>query len=68
MLTVPFFSSAPMHAPLKADMDAFWQQFYDSNWYVLGPEVEAFELAYAAFNQTQYCVGVANGLDALHIS
>lgn len=68
MLTVPFFSSAPMHAPLKAEMDAFWQQFYDSNWYVLGPEVEAFELAYAAFNQTQYCVGVANGLDALHIS
>ncbi|WP_373551078.1 DegT/DnrJ/EryC1/StrS family aminotransferase [Haliscomenobacter sp.] len=67
-MQIPFFSSAPMHQPLKVELDAFWQKFYDSNWYVLGPEVEAFEAAYAAFNQTRFCVGVANGLDALHIA
>jgi dTDP-4-amino-4,6-dideoxygalactose transaminase len=67
-MQIPFFSSAPMHQPLKVELDAFWQKFYDSNWYVLGPEVEAFEAAYAAFNHTRFCVGVANGLDALHIA
>lgn len=67
-MQIPFFSSAPMHQTLKAEMDAFWQKFYASNWYVLGAEVENFEAAYAAFNQTRFCVGVANGLDALHIA
>lgn len=68
VMQIPFFSSAPMHQALKIEMDAFWQKFYDSNWYVLGAEVENFEAAYAAFNQTRFCVGVANGLDALHIA
>jgi len=68
MMSIPFFSSAPLHSALKVEIDAFWQRFYDSNWYVLGPEVEAFEQAYADFNQTTCCVGVANGLDALHIA
>lgn len=67
-MQIPFYSSAPMHQMLKAEMDTFWRKFYDSNWYVLGAEVEDFEVAYATFNQTRFCVGVANGLDALHIA
>jgi dTDP-4-amino-4,6-dideoxygalactose transaminase len=67
-MQIPFFSSALMHQPLKIELESFWQKFYDSNWYVLGPEVEAFEAAYASFNKTRFCVGVANGLDALHIA
>ncbi len=37
----------------------------DSGWYVLGQEVKAFEQEFATYCGTQYCVGVANGLDAL---
>lgn len=37
----------------------------DSGWYVLGQEVKAFEQEFAAYCGTQYCVGMANGLDAL---
>jgi len=33
-----------------------------------GQDVEAFEEEFATFNGTQYCVGVANGLDALRLS
>ena len=36
-----------------------------SGWYVLGPEVEAFEKEFAAFVGADDCVGVASGLDAL---
>lgn len=37
----------------------------DSGWYVLGQEVEAFELDFALYCGTSHCVGMANGLDAL---
>jgi len=38
-----------------------------SGWYVLGKEVEAFESEFAEYCGTEYCVGVANGLDALEL-
>ena len=38
-----------------------------SAWYVLGKELEAFEQEYAAYCDSKHCVGVANGLDALHL-
>ena len=36
-----------------------------SGWYVLGEEVSAFEEEFAKYIGSKYCVGVANGLDAL---
>ena len=39
-----------------------------SGWYVLGPEVEAFENEFAAYVVCKYCVGVNSGLDALTLS
>lgn len=39
-----------------------------SGWYVLGKSVKTFEEQFAAYCGTKYCVGVANGLDALTIS
>jgi dTDP-4-amino-4,6-dideoxygalactose transaminase len=39
----------------------------DSGWYLLGQELVAFEAEFAAFCGTKYCVGVGNGLDALHL-
>ncbi len=44
---------------------AAFTRVYDSQWYVLGNEVEQFEQEYASFNQVAHAVGVANGLDAL---
>jgi len=38
----------------------------DSGWYLQGKENEAFETNYASYIGTSYCVGVANGLDALN--
>lgn len=39
-----------------------------SGWYILGKEVEAFETEYANYVGSKYCVGLANGLDALTIA
>jgi len=39
----------------------------NSGWYLQGKENEAFERNFANFIGTQFCVGVANGLDALRL-
>jgi dTDP-4-amino-4,6-dideoxygalactose transaminase len=39
----------------------------DSGWYLLGKELEAFELEFAAYCGVNHCIGVGNGLDALHL-
>lgn len=39
----------------------------DSGWYILGKEVEKFEKEFADYCNTDYCVGVGNGLEALHL-
>jgi hypothetical protein len=39
----------------------------ESGWYILGEEVEAFEHEFAAYCGAKHCIGVANGLDALHL-
>lgn len=57
-----------MHSPIKMEIMQAFEAFYDSNWYVLGKQVTEFEQAYANFNQTTYCVGVSNGLDAIHLA
>lgn len=39
-----------------------------SGWYVLGPEVSAFEEEFAGYTGSRYCVGLASGLDALWLA
>lgn len=37
----------------------------ESGWYILGEKVKTFEKEFAEYCGTKYCIGVANGLDAL---
>jgi aminotransferase EvaB len=39
-----------------------------SGWFILGPEVSAFEKEFAAYCGVEHCVGVANGTDALELA
>lgn len=39
-----------------------------SGWYINGAELEAFELEFSKYCGSTYCVGVANGLDALTLT
>lgn len=39
----------------------------DSGWLVLGKQTEAFEKEFGAYCNVQHCIGVANGLEALHL-
>lgn len=57
-----------MHAAIRQEMHEAFTKVYDSYWYVLGQNVLLFEKEYAEFNETNYCIGVSNGLDALHLA
>jgi dTDP-4-amino-4,6-dideoxygalactose transaminase len=50
------------------DYKKSFEDFLESGWYILGKRVEEFEKTYADFCGTNFCVGVANGLDAMTIS
>jgi dTDP-4-amino-4,6-dideoxygalactose transaminase len=67
-MKIPFLSFQAMHSQIKGEMAAAFDEFYDSAWYILGSKVQKFEEEYAAFNDVGYCVGLSNGLDALHLS
>lgn len=56
------------NAPLRAELDAAIARVADRGWYILGPEVEAFEREFAAYCGTGECVAVANGTDALELA
>ena len=64
-MEIKFLDFSYMHGPIREQMIKRFEKFYDSNWYVLGRNVEDFQKQYAEFCKTRYCVGVANGLDAL---
>jgi dTDP-4-amino-4,6-dideoxygalactose transaminase len=67
-MTIPFFSLATPHAHLKTEAQGVFEAFWDSGQYVLGSMTRQFEADYAAFGQVRHCVGVSNGLDALHLA
>lgn len=49
-------------------MEVAFKKVYDSNWFIMGQELAAFEQEYAAYNRTKHAIGVSNGLDALILS
>jgi dTDP-4-amino-4,6-dideoxygalactose transaminase len=67
-MNIPFLSFSGMHNPIKAEMTAAFEKVYDSQWFIMGNSLKTFEKNYAAFNNTNHCAGVANGLDALIIA
>lgn len=67
-MRVPFLDLGACYREIREEIDSAVRRVLDSGWYILGPEVEAFEREYADYCCAQYCIGVANGLDALHLA
>jgi dTDP-4-amino-4,6-dideoxygalactose transaminase len=67
-MTVPFLDLGAAYRELQTDLELAILASLRSGWYIGGRDVEAFESEFATFTETQHCVGVANGLDALHLA
>jgi dTDP-4-amino-4,6-dideoxygalactose transaminase len=57
-----------LNKPFFEEYTSAFKNVLNSGWYILGNEVKKFENEYANYCQSNYCVGVANGLDALFLS
>ncbi len=67
-MTVPFLDLKATYLELKDEIDAAVSRVLSSGWYLLGEELAAFEREFADYAGAEHCVGVANGLDALHLA
>jgi dTDP-4-amino-4,6-dideoxygalactose transaminase len=65
---VPFVSLAAQHATIRAEVTAAMERVLSECNFVLGPQVEEFERAFARFVESENAVGVSSGLDALRLA
>lgn len=66
-MKVPFLDLKSTYTELQTGLDEAYARLMDSGWYILGEEVAAFEQEFAGYCGAKHCIGVANGLDALHL-
>lgn len=66
-MAVPFLDISAAHEELRTGLDAAYNRVMGSSKFILGSEVASFEQEFAAFCSAQSCVGVGNGLDAIHL-
>lgn len=64
-MQVPFLSLKDVTARYADEIHQAAERVIDSGWYLQGAENERFEADYAAYIGSKYCIGCANGLDAL---
>ena len=64
-MNIPFLSLKDVTAKYADEIHEAMLRVVDSGWYLQGKENEQFEQNYAEYIGTKYCIGCANGLDAL---
>lgn len=65
--TIPYENLHLLNKDFEAGFQEKFKAFLEKGWYVLGNEVKQFEEDFAKYCGAKYCLGVANGLDALHL-
>ena len=66
-MKVPFLDLRADLDEIGAELEAATLRVVRSGWYLLGDELTAFEREFAAYTGARHCVGLANGLEALHL-
>jgi len=67
-ITVPFLDLSALHAEVQDQLDGAWREVTRSAKFVGGEHVAAFEAEWAAYCDSLYCVGLANGTAALELT
>ena len=62
---IPFLDLHKVNARFEDEYALKFKSFLNSGYYILGNEVSTFESNFSNYCGTKYCIGVANGLDAL---
>ncbi len=64
---IPFLDLKASQMELSEQLQSAFERVLNSGWYVLGEEVKQFEMEFADYCGAKHCIGVGNGLEALHL-
>lgn len=64
---IPYENLNLLNKRFEQEFKTKFNGFLEKGWYVLGEEVKQFEDSFSNYCNSPYCVGVANGLDALEM-
>jgi dTDP-4-amino-4,6-dideoxygalactose transaminase len=67
MTRIPYLDLKAMNNEVQGELAQAFTRVLESGWFILGEAVNAFESAFAEFIGVKHCVGVGNGLEALHL-
>jgi dTDP-4-amino-4,6-dideoxygalactose transaminase len=67
-MKVPLLDLKSQYKTIKDDILKVTEEIFESQYFILGPRVEALEKEIADYCRTHYAVGVSSGTDALLIS
>ena len=65
MIPVPLLDLKPQYAPIREEIQNAINRVCDSQYFIMGPEVNALEEELSAYCQTKFALGVSSGTDAL---
>jgi dTDP-4-amino-4,6-dideoxygalactose transaminase len=65
---INFLDLKKINDQYKDELNEACRRVIDSGWYIQGKELASFEEQFAQYCGTKYCIGVANGLDALTLT
>src|SRR6184192_766612 len=68
MSAIPLVDLAAQHREVAAEIELGFARVMETTAFVQGPDVAAFEQAFAAFSGVRHCVGVASGTDAIELA
>lgn len=66
-MNIPFLDLNSPHVELREELRRAFERVLDSGWYIQGNELNQFETEFANYCEVEHCIGVGNGLDALHL-
>jgi len=66
-MNIPFLDLKSPHVDLREELRDAFERVLDSGWYIQGNELKLFEQEFANYCEAKYCIGVGNGLEALHL-
>lgn len=65
---ISFFDLTKQYESIKSEIDDATARVLKSGWFILGPEMTAFEKEFAAYIGAQHAIGVGSGTEALHLA
>jgi dTDP-4-amino-4,6-dideoxygalactose transaminase len=65
---IQFFDLTKQYESIKSEIDDATARVLKSGWFILGPEVKAFEKEFAAYHDVKFASGVGSGTEAIHIA